>query len=57
MNEQEQAERIAQAALRGWFGDAEGFRSMKSRNMRKAIREVQKVLSSVPFTANEESKP
>lgn len=54
MNEQGLAEKLAQAALRGWFGDAEGFRSMKSRNMRKAIREVQKVLSAVPFTTLKE---
>jgi hypothetical protein len=39
------AERLARSALRGFFGDHEGFKDMNvNTNRRAAIRAVQRVL-------------
>lgn len=46
MTLEEQAEQLAQAALRGWFGDPEGFKNMSKGSNRKAVRAVLKILES-----------
>lgn len=52
------AESLAIAALRGWFGDQEGFKR-KSNNVNRAIKAVTKILEeqAIPFENNEEPKP
>jgi hypothetical protein len=44
MNNQAQAEKLAQAALRGWFHDPTGFRDMISSANRPATVAVLRVL-------------
>jgi hypothetical protein len=41
-----QAERIAQAALRGFFGDPTGFQNMSSTERQRAALRVQAMLES-----------
>lgn len=41
-------EELAQAALRGFFGDTEGFKDMQQGKRRAAVRAVSKVLQNNP---------
>lgn len=44
MTQEEMAERLAQAALRGWFNDPDGFRNMRERGNRLATKATLQVL-------------
>jgi hypothetical protein len=47
MTNEEMAEKLGQAALRGWFNDPDGFRNMRERGNRQAVKSLLKVLDEL----------
>lgn len=54
MTNEELAERLAQAALRGWFGDPVGFKDMRDKLNRQAVKAVLRVLEELPRPIHDE---
>lgn len=56
-NREQLAERIAQAALRGWFNDPDGFKDMSRRGPNgKAVRAVLKLLDQMAATHSQPNR-